>query len=196
MHDCNADRRSYKHLAEKLAMSGLHVLNLDFRGFGESTTEKVSQLLIRKKAKNIRAYQTSMASLTSFWKKDSFLASQWLRKRVDNSKQIAVISTGCSVNYAVNVAEKMHVNSFVFIAPEMDYGDKERYKNLPDSSSYFISSAHQLASYKISEELFAWNGASNTKLQIFKDKRNGHTLLHHQIGLTEDITNWLSRNLK
>lgn len=196
LQDCNADRHSYKHLAEKLMMSGLHVLNLDFRGYGDSKTEKVSQLLIRKKAKNIREYQTAMTSLTSFWKGDSLLAFQWLRNKVDKSKQIAIVSAGCSANYAVTLAEKMHINSFVFITPDMDFSDKERYKNVPDSSSYFISSAHQMESYKTAQELFEWNGARNSKVQIFKDKRSGHSLLQHQTGLAEDITYWLSQNLK
>jgi len=196
LHDCDADRRSYKNLAEKLTTSGLHVLNLDFRGFGDSINEKVSHLLIRKRVKNIRDYQTAMTSLTSFWKNDSLLAFQWLRNKVDKTKQIAIVSAGCSANYAVSIAEKMHINSFVFVTPKMDYGEKERYKNVPDSPSYFISSAHQLQSYKTSKELFEWNGSRNTKEQIFKDKRIGHSLLNHQIGLAEDITNWLTRNLK
>ena len=196
LHDCNADRRSYKNLAIKLAMSGLHVLNLDFRGYGESTTDNVSQLLIRKKAKNILAYKTAMTSLTSFWKDDSSLALQWLRNKVNNSKQIAIVSVGCSVNYAINAAEKMHINSFVLITPKMDYSDKERYKNMPDAPSYFVSSSHQLESYKTAQELYQWNGDHKTKLQLFKDKRNGHALLNYQIGLAEDITHWLTRNLK
>ena len=36
LHQCNRQRKVWDDLAERLAASGLNVLTLDFRGFGES----------------------------------------------------------------------------------------------------------------------------------------------------------------
>ncbi|PCI59509.1 MAG: hypothetical protein COB35_11130 [Gammaproteobacteria bacterium] len=196
LHDCNATRKANTKLAILLAKAGLHVFNLDFRGYGDSKTDRVSQVKIRKSAKNIKAYQNAMTSLTSFWPKDTLLAFQWLRNKVDRNKQIAIVSYGCSINYAISVAEKIHVNGLVLVTPVMDYSDKERYKNLTDIASYFINSAHQLESYKTSMELFEWSGSRNSKMQIFKGDRKGHSLVRSQKGLLEDISRWLQYILK
>ncbi len=196
LHDCNAQRSVYKQQAQLLAAAGLNVLTLDFRGYGESRSVDFSQQKIRKSAKNILAYQTKIAALFSYWASDSLTAFRWLRNKVDNNKQIAIVSSGCSVNYAVAIAEIMHVNSLVMITPQMDHNQKERYKNLADTATYFISSAHQIESYKTAKELFEWSGARGSKMQIFKGSHVGHSLVRHQKGLVNDISQWLCYNLK
>jgi alpha/beta superfamily hydrolase len=196
LHDCNANRSVYKHLASVLSAAGLHVLSLDFRGYGGSQNEAFSQVKIRRAAKNIQAYQAAIAGLNAYWEKDTLAAFNWLRNKVNNRKQIAVVSVGCSASYAVAIAEKMHVNSLVMVTPTMTYSAKERYKNLADSPTYFISAIHQVESYKIAHELFLWSGSRRSKMQTFKDNSIGHILMRHQKGLDEDIARWLQQNLK
>src|ERR1700752_749791 len=44
LHQCNRQRKVWDDLATRLAASGLNVLTLDFRGFGESEGKPVDKL--------------------------------------------------------------------------------------------------------------------------------------------------------
>ena len=41
LHQCNMDRHAWDGLAKDLADAGVHVLTLDFRGFGESGGDRL-----------------------------------------------------------------------------------------------------------------------------------------------------------
>ena len=44
LHQCNRQRKVWDDLAQKFAASGINVLTLDFRGFGESTGTPIDKL--------------------------------------------------------------------------------------------------------------------------------------------------------
>lgn len=196
LHDCAHTSKNYTDLAKKLSSNGLHTLALDFRGYGESSSDIYSHEQIKKKAKSIVAYQNDVATLTSYWEIDVLTAFNFLRTKVDRKKGVAVVAVGCSSLYAVALAEKMRINSLVLITPEMNYGTKERYKNLIDIPSYFINSSHHLDTIQTSKELFEWNGSLASKIQIFKSDAYDYGLLRRNKYLTDDISSWLKRNLR
>jgi len=195
LHDCQSERSRYSELAETIAAQGLHVLSLDFRGYGDSVAKGFSEQNIKKQAHDIVTYQNEIALLTSYWAEDLFAAHQFLQTKVDKSKGIAVVASGCSAGYAVSMAEKTQLKALVFITPEMSYADKERYKDLVDIPTYFITSTHHLASYNTAQELFAWNGAASSKMQVLKGGRRDRQLIKAKLNLVSDITEWLKFNL-
>jgi alpha-beta hydrolase superfamily lysophospholipase len=141
LHDCHSNRNSYESLAKTIALQDLHTLSLDLRGYGESIAPGYSELDIKKNAKDIVSYQGEVALLTSYWQDDLLSSYEFLRTKVHKNKGIAVVASGCAGSYAVALAEKIHVSALVLITPTMGYSDKERYKNLIDIPTYFISSA-------------------------------------------------------
>jgi dienelactone hydrolase len=195
LHDCLRDSKSYAKLAQTLASYGVHTLALDFRGFGVSVSDAFSVKKIKSRRKNLASYKNEMAALTAYWDEDASAAFAYLRNKVDKKKQIAIVGSGCSATQVVGIAEKMHVNSMVLITPKMSYGDKERYKNLLDYPSYFISSAQHTETNAIATELFEWNGSSKSKMQIFKGDRLDFSLLRSSRYLEDDIALWLKSNL-
>ncbi|WP_343815201.1 alpha/beta hydrolase [Colwellia asteriadis] len=195
LHDCKESRKNYQELAQNLANSGLHVLSLDFRGYGDSTDNGFSEQELKKQAKDLVSYQSDLALLTSYWPEDVIAAYHYLRKELDKSKGIAVFASGCSSGYTLELAQKYHVKAWVLLNPEMSYSDKERYKTLLDAPSYFISSGHQLASLSVAQELFNWNGDKKSKIQIFKVDKNNSQLLKSNRRLVIDIVEWLKFNL-
>jgi hypothetical protein len=196
LHDCQNDRLMYDKLGRLLKQQGLHALALDFRGYGNSQSEKFSHHDIKKNSKDIVSYQNDVMFLASFWPKDVMAAFLWLREKVHRDKQISVISCGCSAKEAVGLADNMHINSLVLLSPDLDFIEKENYKNLNDIASFFIAASRQVDSYKTSQELFQWNGANNSKLQIYNDSRSGSSLLLSDSALTSDIVHWLKDSLR
>jgi len=195
LHGCHSSQQAYRPLINLLKQDNLHILSYDFRGYGDSQSERFSQKKLRKSAENILAYQTAMASLRAYWQSDALSAFEWLRSKVAKNKQIAIVSVGCSTRYAIGIAEAMHVDSLIIVTPEMDHYDKEHYKNLADKPTYFITTMHQLESYKTAKELFEWNGSLHSKMQIFKGSYIDHILIKKQKGLINDMAFWLSNNL-
>ena len=196
LHDCAHDSKSYSVLGELLAKQGITVLALDFRGFGASESDEFSHKTIKQQVNNIISYQAEVATLMSYWEKDVLAAYNYLRNKIGNGQPISVVASGCAVNEAVRLAEKMRIKSFVILSPVMDYMEKEHYKNLIDIPGYFVSSAHHSDSYLTAQELFSWNGDSRSTSQVFKGVYQGHNLLRRNKFLAHNIALWLSVTAK
>ncbi len=192
LHDCKSDRQRYKKMATGLAAQGLHTLLIDFRGYGESIAEGFSREKIKKNAVNIVNYQSEMALLSTYWQDDLLAASQYLRSKLTVNKGISIVASGCSGAYAVALAEKVLLDSMVLITPIMSYSDKERYKNLIDIPSYFVTSSQHQDSYQTAQELFSWNGDRRSKIQIFKGDYYVYQLINRKKHLIEDVAQWVS----
>jgi esterase/lipase len=196
LHDCSHSSKSYSVLAELLAEQGINALAIDFRGYGESTSELFSHKIMKHKVKNIVSYQAEVAMLRSYWEKDVLYAYNYLRSKIGNEQPISIVASGCAVNEAVQIADKMRVNSFVILSPIMDYMEKEDYKNLIDIPAYFVSSAHHSDSFLTAQELFSWNGDSRSTTQVFKGVNQGHTLLSRNKFLAKNLATWLRGTMK
>jgi dienelactone hydrolase len=196
LHDCNSQRKQYEKLSESIAEQGLHTLSLDFRGYGKSVAAGYSELAVKKNATDIVSYQNEIAVLKSYWSEDLLAAFKFLRSKVDKSKGISVVASGCAGSYAVALAETTHLNSLVLLTPDMSYADKERYKNLVDIPSYFISSAQHAMSYATAQELFTWSGAKNSKLQVYKGDQLNYQIMRSNQYLVNDIALWLKSTLR
>jgi len=196
LHDCKNDRRRYKKVATSLAEQGLHTLLVDLRGYGESIAEGFSRAQIKKNALNIVNYQSEMALLTTYWQDDLLASYQFLRSKLPANKGISIVASGCSGAYAVALAEKVLLHSMVLITPKMTYNDKERYKNLIDIPSYFITSSRHQDSYQTAQELFAWNGAQQSKMQVFKGDSYDYQLISRSKHLITDVAHWIMPTLE
>jgi esterase/lipase len=191
LHDCSHSSKSYSLLGKLLAKQGINALALDFRGYGASTSELFSHKALKNKVKNIVSYQAEVAMLTSYWEKDVLYAYNYLRSRIANEQPISIVASGCAVNEATQLADKMRVNSFVILSPIMDYMEKEHYKNLIDIPAYFVSSAHHADSFLTAQELFSWNGDSRSTTQVFKGVNQGHSLLRRNKFLAQNLATWI-----
>ena len=195
LHDCKSDRSRYSEMADSLFQQGLHTLALDLRGYGGSVSAEFSRDIIKQNATDIISYQSEMALLTTYWQDDLIAAYQFLRSKIDSKQGIAIVTSGCSAAYGVALAEQILLKSIVMITPQMTYADKERYKNLIDIPSYFITSSHHADSYNAAQELFSWNGSKKSKMQIFKGERYDYHLIAREKALINDISHWVKIHL-
>ena len=196
LHGCQADRQALRPVADLLAEQGHHVLLLDLRGFGESVSAQYSHDKIKRSTKDMIMYQQKMAQLTAYWEDDVMSAYRFLADKIAKGNSVSILSVGCSAPYAVTTADQMYVANMAFLSPDMDYATKERYKNLRDIPSFFISSVHHIESYQTAEELFEWNGHDRSTMLLYKGNYSGAQLLRRHKSLTIDIAHWLSERAK
>ncbi len=194
LHECNNQVEKFLSLAENLQRNNIDALVLDMRGFGGSISENYSHEAIKRKSKDIVTYQQHFALLSAYWGDDALLAYNFLREKVQKKLPISIVSSGCSAFTAVQLAEEVHVKAAVYIAPEMDFMAKERYKNLVDIPTYFFGSVHHTESFQTTRELFNWNGDRRTKVQLAKGALYNADFLAKNSDLFADIAQWIARN--
>ncbi|REL33955.1 alpha/beta hydrolase [Thalassotalea euphylliae] len=196
LHGCQSDRQSLTPIAKLLAEQGHHVLSLDLRGYGKSTTEQYSHANIKRDTKDIINYQQRMAQLMAYWEEDVLAGYEHLATKLAKENNISILSVGCAARYAVSTAEQLYVANMALLSPDMDYATKERYKNLRDIASFFISSVHHVESYQTAKELFEWNGHDRSTMLLYKGNYAGNQLLRRNKSLAIDIAHWLSERAK
>lgn len=195
LHDCSHDSRSYRMLGDEFSRLGVNALAIDLRGFGESSSAVFSHQKVKQKSKDITSYQSELMMLASYWDKDVIAGYHFLRSKLEKGKGISVVASECSVIHAVAVAEKFRVNSFVMISPVMDYMQKERYKNLIDIPTFFITSIHDTDSLNTTKELYLWNGSSTSASLTYKGNRKGYKLLRGKPHILSGLALWVETHL-
>jgi dienelactone hydrolase len=108
LHQCNRQRKVWDDLAAKMAASGLNVLTLDFRGFGESGGTPLEKLSMEE------AYQY----MNDIWYGDVDTAFRYLVSQPGVAHTaIGAGGASCGVNQAVQLARRhAEVKSLVLLS--------------------------------------------------------------------------------
>ena len=111
LHQCNRDRKSWDGLAIQMADAGIHVVTLDYRGYGESGGENFLAMAPAKQPAELAK-----------WPGDIELAYQYLLSRpgVDKTR-IGAGGASCGVNNAIHVAHQHpEVKALVLLSGPVD----------------------------------------------------------------------------
>jgi dienelactone hydrolase len=111
LHQCNGDRRGWDGLAMDMAQAGIHVLTMDYRGYGESGGER-----------NLSLPPQQMAEERKKWPADIEAAYEFLLSKpgVDMTRMGAG-GASCGVDNAVHLAHRHpEVKSLVLLSGPAD----------------------------------------------------------------------------
>ena len=108
LHQCNEDRKSWDGLAQRLATSGINVLTMDYRGFGESGGTRFDKLTPEEANKMV----------TEIWPGDIDLAFQYLESQPGvNRDSMGAGGASCGVNNSIQLARRhLEVKSLVLLS--------------------------------------------------------------------------------
>ena len=125
LHQCNRQRKVWDDLAERLAGSGLNVLTLDFRGFGESGGKRPDQMSSQQEADQFVREQ---------WPKDVDVAFRYLQSQPGvNRGVIGAGGASCGVDQAVQLARRHpEVKSLVLLSESTDRAGRQFLHNSPN----------------------------------------------------------------
>jgi dienelactone hydrolase len=124
LHQCNRQRKVWDDLAEHLAASGLNVLTMDLRGFGESGGKRPDQASSAQEANQIVNEQ---------WPLDVDVAFRYLQSQPGVDRDvIGAGGASCSVNQAVQLARRHpEVKSLVLMSESADRPGRQFLHNSP-----------------------------------------------------------------
>src|SRR5215472_13245643 len=116
LHQCNRQRRIWDGLALQLVASGINVLTLDLRGFGESGGDPLPKLTPQE----AQAQQAK-------WPGDIDVAFQYLTSQPGVKRDvIGVGGASCGVNNSVQTARRHpEVKSLVLLSGTTDFNGRE-----------------------------------------------------------------------
>jgi dienelactone hydrolase len=125
LHQCNRQRKVWDDLAERLAASGINVLSVDFRGYGESGGKGPDKVSSVQEADQIVKEQ---------WPADMDVAFRYLQAQPGvNRGVIGAGGASCGVNQAVQLARRHpEVKSLVLLSETTDRSGRQFLHNSPN----------------------------------------------------------------
>jgi dienelactone hydrolase len=125
LHQCNRQRKVWDDLAQRLAASGINVLTVDFRGYGESGGKGPDKASSLQEADQIVKEQ---------WPADVDVAFRYLQTQPSvNRGVIGAGGASCGVNQAVQLARRHpEVKSLVLLSETTDHSGRQFLHNSPN----------------------------------------------------------------
>jgi|HubBroStandDraft_6_1064221.scaffolds.fasta_scaffold01346_5 dienelactone hydrolase len=133
LHQCNRQRKVWDDLAAQLATSGLNVLTLDFRGYGESGGKNPDRASSAQEADQI---------VNEKWPGDVDVAFRYLQSQPGVYRDVmGAGGASCAVNQAVQLARRhAEVKSLVLLSESTDRAGRQFLHNSP-SLPLFLAAA-------------------------------------------------------
>ncbi|MCF6320098.1 MAG: alpha/beta hydrolase [Proteobacteria bacterium] len=179
LHQCNADRSMYAGLAEKLAAEGISSVSLDFRGYGDSITDKIDTIKLKEKATSRKHYfeMQSKLGLGSHRQDDVEIAYQYLLNKLGKEVKIAFIGASCGGTQAVLLAQKHEPVSFIFFSAGMSQETQDLFTKVSAVPALMIASQGDTGTFESINTIFSTAQSDKTRMLSYKGKAHGRPLL-------------------
>lgn len=185
LHQCNMDRRAWDGLASDLATAGIHVLTLDFRGFGDSGGPRVPFAELRKTV----IPEKWPGDVEKAW---AFLTSQ---RDVDKTR-VAVGGASCGVTQASDLAtHHPEITTMLLLSGTASEAGLNHLSDMPTIAVFGAASEDdKAAAAGITAALHASKNRDSV-LKLYPDKEHGVPMFAKNADLEPAIVSWLKNRL-
>lgn len=187
LHQCNHDRKAWDTVARGLALKGIHVLTLDYRGYGKSAGERYLSL-----------DPTQQAIAQAKWPGDIDEAFKYLlaQRGVDRT-QIGAGGASCGVNNSIQLARRhKEVKTLVLLSGNTT-ADGLVFLQTASGLPLFVSaSADDGEILPYMRWLMAFSSNAQNKLVPWKAAGHGTDMFAVEKGLEPMILDWFDRTLR
>jgi dienelactone hydrolase len=195
MHQCNGERSMYQELGALLAGQGVHVLAMDFRGYGDSVTDGVNIEDIRASTADFNEYRKVSAPIREHWVADVNIAADYLKERIGEGAVIGAGGASCGGFQAVVLAEQRNVGAIMTFSSGLSEEMLERYKALGPVPTLIIAAEEDGSTYERALALFAESGDPGTRMISYKGEGHGSPLFEQDPTLASTIAGWYALQL-
>jgi dienelactone hydrolase len=181
LHQCNMDRHAWDSLAQDLAASGFHVLEIDYRGYGESG-EHFANSEDRSKA------------MREKWPGDVDAAYAYLtdQKGVDKSR-IAAGGASCGVTQSSNLATRHHeIKALMLLSGSASDEAKAYIGNTPSIPVFGAASEGDTNAAKGIKEAVEASKNPHSTIKLYPGKEHGVPMFAKNPDLEPMIVSWLN----
>ncbi len=196
LHQCNGDRSMSQQVGERLSQHGIHVLALDFRGYGESVTADVDVEAIRASTEDRGEYNKAMGPIRQHWPSDVELAVDFLRERTGSGPLLGAGGASCGGGQAIRLAEQRKISALMMFSSGLSEEVTQRYLALGPIPTLFIAAEEDRRTYETSQAAFAKAQHDKNRMIAYKGKGHGEPLFEHDPNLVDVMVGWYREQLK
>lgn len=185
LHQCNADRTTWATFATAAAARGIHVMTLDFRGFGESGGPRFERS------------EAQQATIRDTWPGDVDAAFAFLttREGVDKAR-IGAAGASCGVNQATQLARRHpEVRSVVLLSGGVEPNAREHIRNTPGLSVLAVGSLDDGNIVQTMRWITGWSAHPASKFVEYKAAGHGTEMFAVESGLQPMMLEWFGTQL-
>jgi len=185
LHQCNMDRHAWDTLAADLAAAGIHVLAIDYRGYGESGGEKLTDAAARR------------ASMQQKWPGDVDTAYEYLvaQQGVDKA-HVAAGGASCGVTQSSDLAARHHdVKTLVLLSGNATDTTKAYIAQTPALAVFGAASDGDGNAAKAIKEIVEASKHPQSVAKIYSGTEHGVPMFAKNPDLEPTIVAWLKARL-
>ena len=185
VHQCDrtGELTGYEGLARKLEALGLHVLDLDLRGYGRSNSEAFPR----------SSWPESPHSA------DVVAAFDFLASREEvRGDAMAVVGASCGGRHALLLAEQRSaVSSLVLISSAIHGASAAAAQRLSSRALFCVLGADDPYGSVVRSTLAAFDASTNpaSRLVMYRSTAHGTPLFEHDHALVDTVARWLASRL-
>jgi dienelactone hydrolase len=190
LHQCNRQRKVWDELAKQMAASGLNVLTVDFRGFGESGGTPLDKLTQEEITK---VFEEKFPG-------DVDTAFQYLVAQPGVSRDmVGAGGASCGVNQAVQLARRhAEVKSLVLLSEGTDKDGREFLRDSPKLPLFMAAADddEDVGVVEIMQWLFSLSPNQANKFEHYASGGHGVEMFAAHKELPGEIVTWLGSALQ
>jgi dienelactone hydrolase len=187
LHQCNRDRKMWDNLAPQLAASGINVMTLDFRGFGESEGTAAFKL----------PPQEGQKLVDEKWPGDVDLAYQYLISQPGvNKTVIGAGGASCGVNQSIQLARRhAEVKSLVLLSGTTNRNGRLFLKSANQLPLFGSAADDDAGAVEEMEWILSTSPNPGNAFQHYANGGHGIEMFAPHPELTKLIVNWFDTTL-
>lgn len=179
LHQCDANRQIYDHLATMLTTAGYNVLTFDFRGLGGKPGRKLT-------AQQQKIMASDIDAAVSFLKSQSTV----------NPRALGVVAGNCAVNQAIHAGQQHpEIRTLVLLSGGTDAEGEAYIKNSPKVPILGVASDEDRDAAAVMKKLVALSTNSDSQLEMLSHRGHAASMFAKQPDLEPEIVVWFRSNL-
>jgi len=189
LHQCNRDRHAWTEVATAMADAGLHVLTIDFRGFGESTNG------------SNRSFHKQHEKLWPSFDDDVERSLSFLESLPGvDAERIGVMGASCGGSQALLMSlRNPEIRAVGFLStnlPWIERTDVDAFEANTEIAVLSIAAVDDTDAASVERRMFAGSAHPDSRLILYKGDRHGAPLFEQDPDLPGVIAAWFDTVLQ
>lgn len=187
LHQCNRERSTWQILARKLAEKGIHVLTMDYRGYGQSGGERQPNL----------SPQERQRMVTEVWPGDVDVAYNYLLARPGVDREnIGAAGASCGVNQSIQLARRhSNVKTIALLSGNTDGQGRDYLQYASWMPVLMAASQDDGGALPSMRWLLGFSGNAQNKLLEYRAAGHGTDMFAVETGLEPALVEWFTQHL-
>lgn len=187
LHQCNRERSTWDILARRLSERGIHVLTMDYRGYGESGGPRINTL----------SPQERQRWVNEVWPEDIDVAFDFLLQQTEVDREnVGAAGASCGVNQSIQLARRhSNVKTLALLSGNTNEQGRDYLQYAGWMPVLVAASADDGGALPQMRWLLGFSGNARNKMLEYKAAGHGTDMFAVESGLEPALVEWFTQHL-